>query len=118
MSIEGAQIDAAHLLARGAWSDGGADRGVEPPRTAARLSSIPDRDDLVGLGNGLPFGFGAFGFLSGSGCGPIPFLRLAVLSDKITAGRSTLLSKLMMACRLLPICFLRLNQEATYLISG
>jgi hypothetical protein len=69
MPIQRAQINRADLLARraqiGEPGDAGcnrsADRRVEPKRSAASLSRVPDSDDLLGLGDRLALSRGAFG---------------------------------------------------------
>jgi hypothetical protein len=84
--IEGAQVDGANLAARRARKreprEPGPDRGtnsrVESKLTPASLPRIPNRDDFLGFGDGLPFGFGALRSFRGKGSGALPFLCATV----------------------------------------
>ena len=55
-----------------------ADRRIEPKLAPARLAGVPDRHDLLRIGDSLALGLGALGFLGGSGDGTLAFLCSAV----------------------------------------
>ncbi len=86
MPIERPQVDRAVLPAgrarvgqpRDASSNSGADRRIEPQRSPASLARVPDRHDLLRIGERLALGLGAPGLSRSTCSGALSFLRSAV----------------------------------------
>jgi hypothetical protein len=79
---------------RKSGSDCRADRRIEPERAPTGLARIPDRDDLLRIGDGLALGLGALGCFRCSALALLCSLGSATRSSRLSAAISLSLEDL------------------------